>query len=366
MVEPADHTHRIADLYDAALDPRGLDAVCAILARAAQGTSAMVAVLGRQGPIEAAAHGQPDAALSQYGEYYRLVNPLAPLVSALGPMQVRRQADLMDVLAYRDSEFYTDFARHCESQELMGTSAIPIGPGLVGHVGIHRARRPFGDGDERALQVLVPHLQRALQIRLRLGLGAQGDLGLAALDALAVACIVCNGAGLVAYANRAAEQLERDGVLTLGAGGIGAPDPRENGLVLALVGRAAQGRAGGAATIGAGAGQTAFVLTAPLPRGLGGGRGLALVMVRRADAAPSFDASMLRALFALTAAEARLAMSLAQGATLAEVASAQGLSENTLRSQLAAVLRKTGSATQRDLVRLLGHLPPLALRAESR
>jgi DNA-binding CsgD family transcriptional regulator len=64
-------------------------------------------------------------------------------------------------------------------------------------------------------------------------------------------------------------------------------------------------------------------------------------------------------LFDLTPAEARLAVGLAQGATFADLAVRFGVSENTLKTQLAQVFLKTETASQRDLMRRLSLIPPL-------
>ncbi|MBI1397448.1 MAG: hypothetical protein GC151_15860 [Betaproteobacteria bacterium] len=66
---------------------------------------------------------------------------------------------------------------------------------------------------------------------------------------------------------------------------------------------------------------------------------------------PSKDA--LRAMFRLTPAEADLASALLQGATLEEHARAKRVTRNTVKSQLAHVLEKTGTHRQTDLLRLL-------------
>lgn len=65
------------------------------------------------------------------------------------------------------------------------------------------------------------------------------------------------------------------------------------------------------------------------------------------------DGAILRGLFDLTSAEARLASALASGLTLAEAASAGGVSITTARSHLAQVFRKTATRQQSELVALL-------------
>lgn len=65
---------------------------------------------------------------------------------------------------------------------------------------------------------------------------------------------------------------------------------------------------------------------------------------------------LLAGLFDLTAAEARIARGVAGGATLAVMATAQGVSVETIRSQLKATFAKTGVTRQVDLARLISGL----------
>ena len=56
----------------------------------------------------------------------------------------------------------------------------------------------------------------------------------------------------------------------------------------------------------------------------------------------------------LTAAEAKLAGIIAEGATIDAAAKARGVSRETIRTQLKAIFSKTGTNRQTELVRLLG------------
>lgn len=62
---------------------------------------------------------------------------------------------------------------------------------------------------------------------------------------------------------------------------------------------------------------------------------------------------LLEGLFDLSPAEARVAGWLADGASVEQMASRQGISPETIRGQLKAVFAKTGTRRQADLVRLL-------------
>jgi len=72
-----------------------------------------------------------------------------------------------------------------------------------------------------------------------------------------------------------------------------------------------------------------------------------------ATAAAALQEELLQQTFGLTAAEARVAVQLAAGATLVEAAASSGVTHNTVRTQLRGVFDKTGARRQADLVRLL-------------
>jgi DNA-binding CsgD family transcriptional regulator len=63
---------------------------------------------------------------------------------------------------------------------------------------------------------------------------------------------------------------------------------------------------------------------------------------------------LVESLFDLTPAEARVARSLTAGATVEEIAVTVGVSPNTVRTQVRAVLEKTGCRRQAEVVALLG------------
>ncbi len=74
----------------------------------------------------------------------------------------------------------------------------------------------------------------------------------------------------------------------------------------------------------------------------------------RSDAAPS--AHLIRALFDLTAAEARVARGLAAGQSLEEIAAEGGVALSTVRWQLRQIHAKTGCTRQGELVALMANI----------
>ena len=65
------------------------------------------------------------------------------------------------------------------------------------------------------------------------------------------------------------------------------------------------------------------------------------------------DGVAIQKAFGLTAAESNLAVGLARGSTLTEIARAQGVSMNTVRGHLAATFSKTNTRRQAELSALL-------------
>ena len=82
---------------------------------------------------------------------------------------------------------------------------------------------------------------------------------------------------------------------------------------------------------------------------------LMLTPVTRPEAPP---VELIRSLFDLTPAEARVARGLAAGQTVQGLAAESGTSANTVRSHVKVVLSKTGYSRQSDVVALLNGLRP--------
>jgi len=77
---------------------------------------------------------------------------------------------------------------------------------------------------------------------------------------------------------------------------------------------------------------------------------LMLTPVTRPEA-PSID--LIRSLFDLTPAEARVARGLAAGQTVKDIAAESGTTTNTVRTHVKSVLRKLGVSSRREAVEKL-------------
>ena len=79
----------------------------------------------------------------------------------------------------------------------------------------------------------------------------------------------------------------------------------------------------------------------------------AVLFVSDPESAPAVEESVLRLLHDVSRAEAALAAALVRGATVEEFAASRNVSISTARTQVRALLEKTGTRRQTDLVRLI-------------
>jgi DNA-binding CsgD family transcriptional regulator len=82
-----------------------------------------------------------------------------------------------------------------------------------------------------------------------------------------------------------------------------------------------------------------------------------LVLIRDPADGPVLAEQTLQQLFALTAAEAGVALALSVGRSAEDIAVERRVSLPTVRTQIRQILEKTGAQHLRDLVRLLAGLP---------
>jgi DNA-binding CsgD family transcriptional regulator len=180
---------------------------------------------------------------------------------------------------------------------------------------------PFGATELAVLHRLAPHLGRAVQLQLRLRETASQRTAIeAAVERLPFGVVITDAGGRALVVNGTARDMAAamDGLLLCG-GRLTANDPTAAAL-LRLIGDLQQ---------------------------------RSLVLGRR-----------LVELFGLTPAEARLTVALAAGRQLEEVARERSVRMPTLRTQLRAVLDKTGTRRQAELTALVARLPAVRSGAE--
>ncbi len=86
------------------------------------------------------------------------------------------------------------------------------------------------------------------------------------------------------------------------------------------------------------------------------GTAMGILVVTPLGSSQSLPDELLNGLFDLSPAEIRAANGLLQGKTIDDLAASTGLSRETIRTQVKAVLSKTGSTRQSDLISLLANV----------
>lgn len=276
---------------------------------------------------------------------------------------------LIDLPMLERTEYYQNFLRPLEIAHGLST-ALAGSPDFLAGLAITRSRRA-GAYDQAAIETfraLVPHLQRAAQIQLRLaGWEPRATLALALLDRLSVGVVLIGGRGDVLFANEAARRIaDRHDGLVLGRGRLSAAAAKDRDRLQRLVadalrlGRGETGVGGGGMTVAsAGGGLPLRLLVTPLVGTAADAlacRGAA-VFIRDPERDGAPDGDLLRQVFDLTPAEARIAALVAAGSGVAEAARATGTGPNTVKTHLARVFTKTGTRRQSELAALLGDLP---------
>ena len=230
---------------------------------------------------------------------------------------------------------------------------LPTGDTLIISIERRFADGPVPRAATYVLDDLRPHLGRAALLSARLKL-ERARAAVHALEMLGLPAGILSRqgrlmdrnpgfAGLVPRVIR--DQRERVGLAHPGADAL---------LAEALAARAAESAR--SIPVPAGEADPAMVLHILPMRGAAQdvfGGGTMLMVATPVVPRPVPGAALLSGLFDLTAAEARIARGIADGATLATLAAQQHVGLATIRSQVKAIFAKTGVTRQVDLARLI-------------
>lgn len=353
-------------VYDAAVDDDAFSRLAGSVGSAFDSDIVAVWSVDHGRPADSPSITFPESYVALYREHYHHVDPWFAFSGRWPGLTTRLSDDILPERAFRETEFYVDFSRQVGACHA-ALSSFLIARDHLGCINVMRPQdaSPFEEPERRALDRLLPHLQRALQIRYRLGGSNVSGIGCSALDALAFGALVCDREGHVLFANAAAEALANGGpVLKLGdcLHPISLRGREQTRRLAGLIADAADGGAGGGMRASAEDGPALFVLVMPLPRRFGDNgdtHGLVLVAIRAPADQSGATAAILGTMFGLTPAEAELAFALFSGRSLAEIMTEKSIAESTVRTQLTRVLHKVDCRNQRELVGLLGRLPQL-------
>jgi DNA-binding CsgD family transcriptional regulator/PAS domain-containing protein len=245
-------------------------------------------------------------------------------------------------------------------------------PSRVATLNISVQRPP--DAEQLArVALFAPHIRRAVTIHDLLQMERnEGLVFREMLDRMEHAVILVSEDMDLLYANPAAEAMLRDrALLSASQGRVSATLPRSQRAIsraITLGTRDEVSLAGQGIDVPLGVtSRPAVAHILPLARrtlhrGIEA-RAAAAIFIAAAGTISQTPVEAIAALFSLTFAEQRVAGYVRDGMTRFDIAQAQGVSEATVKTQLASIYDKTGTGDQRSLQGLMRELTPPVRRA---
>lgn len=291
-------------------------------------------------------------------------NPFILAFKTLGQGEVVSDSDLLGAEALARTSFYEAWLR---PQRVHGGAVTNIfqngsvGTFLMFSRGADAGK--FGEAQVAALAELQPTLRHAMELHARLARVQLEQTG-RVFDGQAIGWIAVEASGKIVWSNEMAETLLADphSALTARHNRLRSSDPRQTqrllkALQLALASSTQSGQGSNLIFRNMDTGDAVAVSVVPadnlLVKGLPQLHGAYLALQDLSRRPPPEMAARIGSMFGLTQREAELAMALVSGQTVAESAAARGLSMPTVRTQLAQLLRKTGTSRQSQLVAML-------------
>lgn len=347
----------LPELYAATTAPEGLSGFLEQLMRPFAARSASLRITGLHKPEVYAswtAGFQPSVNARYHQELVAADVFREPLLH--GPLGIiQRSHHIIPDQAYERTEHYQQVFRPNGTFYAMGAHIARSGARAV-HIGVHRDRSlgPFNEREKQALEFFSPHLQQAFGVmRVLEELRRARDHSRAALDQLPCSIWLLDNERYCLWMNRAAEDCMRTEVFGL----------RLNGRRLHLAAHAQRLRAAvhairtGSSTVRRlvihDSGATLTLISEQQPAHTPTGETGILAFLTDPAQPTTVNAGLLRARYRLTPAEIRLLHRLLQGRDVSEASAEMGISPETARVQLKAVMHKTETHRQAELIRLI-------------
>ncbi len=310
------------------------------------------------------------AALASYAEYYGTRNVLISRGDEVfkdGEPRFSHQA--LSNRELEKTEYYDGYLLQHKIYYGLGIKVVLDGhaPALLSTLR-SKSKGPFEEREGQIFATLLPHLQRAMKLHLKLSHLRSKTEGLeAALSAFDVSVFGLNRRGEVIFSNEPARRAVKanDGI-ALRSGGLATNDETQRDELRRLIERTVLNTmgpgygGGGSMLLRRQSGQPPLRLTV-MPftpsSALNLGEVRALVFLSDGAARPLSRSAALRALYGLSPTECRLADLLASGREVAAAAEEIGITFETARFHLKSIFSKTKVNKQGKLIRLVLSLP---------
>jgi DNA-binding CsgD family transcriptional regulator len=368
----------IGMIYDTILDPRQWPEVMLHVAAYAQAYCATLAIEDVAEPEETRFHIAPEyePIVSFYlRQGYMQINPMRlAMVDRVKTGDVVLTRDFMNRRQYQQTRFFRGFMRHFGLADI-AASVLDKGSTRIAVLSLLRDsdRGPADEALRQRVADLTPHVRRAAAIGRVLDDSRMEASSMAdTLDLYKGGVFLLDAEGTILHASQRGRRELEDGTVFRALEGRLTPRLATAGAALAdaLAATAAGDFATGGLAAGAKTGAPIVFslgdkrnVTGTIIPLTGGARrvardrykAVAALFVREARfevTAPA--AGTLRTLHGLTPRETAVLVSVVENGGAAETAEILGISEQTVKTHLRAIHRKTGAARSADLVKLVG------------
>ena len=367
----------ISRLYEAALDEKAWQGAVELIARITDAHSASMLVVDRKtGKVISDCSSGIDMSIGEtvagqqaYENYYAALDYRRQYASQLPAGAWFQCHERFPLEVIKHTEFFNEYVKPWDLRHLAGCRLIDTERHSV-YVGLMRreAQLPLGPAQMTLLNRINHHLRRASTLYLHHQvLRAEWERGFDALHTINRAICIVGKDGKLLFVNIAAEQMLREfSAIAVLNGKIQLPERDHDNSLKAVISRAARLRESGTVRTQISKGRDTVSLSIfalPLPSQHRFSeltqKAVVLVLVSDRDVSGNQTASILRRICGLSTREAELACAIADGDTLRLFADRNSVKITTVRTQLRAVMQKTGFRRQIDLVRMLSYLPRL-------
>ena len=362
----------VARIYDAALNPELWPEFIEDFADRIDATAGVLAFHNTKAKDLSfiMSFGRNEDLFKEYSEYFVKINPYIEPIKNV-PNFVYSTQTLLEERELVKTEYYNDWLRPQDIHYNAGT-IIYRDSARAAVIDMQRPKDmgAFGKDELKHIELFEPHLTRAFQINQKFwNLLADSEAAHTVLDNLQIGVIFIDEDERPIYLNRKAEELTKfgDGVVVKGEK-LSAAWHEQTKSLQKLVYQAVQtgmGKGlhpGGTIRVGILEDSPHFVLVSPFSNnkndlGFTGKRICAAVFISSPYAPYAVSVESVKNLFGLTTAEAKLAGELVNGLSVDEIADKFDISRNTARDRLNAVLSKTGTRRQAELIKFIRSSP---------
>jgi DNA-binding CsgD family transcriptional regulator/PAS domain-containing protein len=320
------------------------------------------------------AAGLDPSAMTVYEQYYSSFDSYLPRGKDMEEGELAfgevlcPKSELCHLEFYNDFLLKYDFTVHCAIVTVKR-------PYHLEQISLYQSIRgpPLGSDAIAIVELIVPHIHAALRLQQHVrGIDLLKSNCEAALNRLPLGVVLVDARARCVFANQKAEALLRKGDgISLVENRLAAQVASETaalseliqGVICVAIGSCIKVRAGVLLSrctmrplrVSA----VALSRETPIVAIDISGVAVAAVFIHDPDAESRPLASLMTALYGLTATESRVAVLLYEGRTLAEVAALNDVARETIRTQLKAIFQKTDVRRQAQLLRLMAQLVTL-------